>query len=204
MLTSRRLYKADSIALSVSYRLSGAGPSGHARLSSPAPKDLQAHGGQAAPAPTDKIAAIRALRWEGSSVFMPLPNTGEYDPALYVPHAIGLFIGRRLGLSVLHSYDLARVFGALASVVVATLAITLAGRGAFAAATVLSTPMFLFLVSSVTQDGLMIAVAGGDVVARSDRLALCAVPRHGPAAVYVACRTAGSRAPRPILGALAG
>src|SRR5579859_5467480 len=103
---------------------------------------LQPDGGQAAPTPADKIAAIRALRWEGSAVFMPFPNTGQYGPAFYVPHALGLFIGRSLGLSVLHSYDLARVLGALISVAVAAMAIALAGRGAFAAATVLSTPMF--------------------------------------------------------------
>jgi hypothetical protein len=116
--------------------------------------------GQAAPTPTDKIAAIRALRWEGSGVFMAFPNTGQYGPALYLPQAMGLFLGRSLGLSLLHSCDLARGLGALTIVAVAAAAIALAGRGAFAAATVFSTPIFLFLASSITQDGLMIGVAG--------------------------------------------
>jgi Predicted membrane protein (DUF2142) len=120
---------------------------------------LGSDAGEAAPAPTGKIAAIRDLRWEGTGVFMTFPNTGQYGPAFYGPHALGLFVGRSLGLSVLHSYDLARVLGALASVAVAALAIGLAGRGAFAAAIVLSSPIFLFLASSVTQDGPMIAVA---------------------------------------------
>ena len=115
--------------------------------------------GQAAPTSTDKIAAIRALRWEGSPIFVPFPNTGQYGPAFYLPHALGLFVGRSLGLSLLHSYDLARVLGALISVAVAALAIARAGRGACAAAIVLSTPIFLFLASSITQDGPMIAVA---------------------------------------------
>ncbi len=116
--------------------------------------------GQAAPTPADKIAAIRDLRWAGSGVFMTFPNTGQYGPTFYIPHALGLFIGRSLGLSVLHSYDLARILGALSTVALATLAIALSGRGAFAAATVFSTPIFLFLAASITQDGPMIAAAG--------------------------------------------
>jgi len=120
---------------------------------------LGSDAGEAAPTPTDKIAAIRDLRWEGAGVFMAFPNTGQYGPALYVPQALGLFVGRSLGLSVLYSYDLARVLGALTTVAIAALAVALAGRGACAAAIVLSSPIFLFLASSIAQDGPMIAVA---------------------------------------------
>ena len=113
----------------------------------------------AAPTPPDTASDARRLTWTGTPIFVEIPNTGQYGPALYLPQAVGLAIGRRTGLSVIQSYDLARLLTAVTALGIAALAVAKAGRGAFMLAVVLSTPMFLFLVASLSQDGMLIAVS---------------------------------------------
>jgi Predicted membrane protein (DUF2142) len=112
-----------------------------------------------APTPAEVAIAARRLAWTGTPMFSRLSVTGQYGPVFYLPQASGLVIGRALGLSVIQSYGLARLFSALTAVGVAAIAIANAGRGGFVLATVLSTPMFLFLATSLSQDGQLVAVS---------------------------------------------
>ncbi|MEI9983539.1 MAG: DUF2142 domain-containing protein [Aliidongia sp.] len=73
--------------------------------------------------------------------------------------AIGLAVGRGVGLSVLHSYDLARLFGGRRNTRHCRAGDRQRGRNAFVVLVLLSTPMFLFLATSVSQDGLLISVS---------------------------------------------
>jgi hypothetical protein len=115
--------------------------------------------GTGAPKPPDVTKKAKDISWTNSSSFMTFPNTGQYGSFLYLPQAIGLAIGRGAGLSVLKSYYLARLLTALAAVAIASIALANASRGGYLVAVVLTTPMFLYLATSLSQDGLLIAVS---------------------------------------------
>jgi uncharacterized membrane protein len=107
----------------------------------------------------DTIARSQDIRWANGSTFALFPVVGQYGPALYVPQAIGLVIGRVAGLSVLNSYLFARTLTGFAAITLASVAIANSEGGAFVMAVVLSTPMYLFLAASLSQDGLLVAAA---------------------------------------------
>lgn len=115
--------------------------------------------GDGAPMPADAARKTEQLSWADTSSFTGFPNSGQYGPALYLPQAAGLAAARSLGLSVIKSYDLARLLSALTAVGIASVAIANASRGAFVLAVVLTSPMFLFLATSLSQDGLLVAVS---------------------------------------------
>jgi hypothetical protein len=110
----------------------------------------------AAPTPVEATEKARRLDWAGKSTWASFGTGGTNGQMLYLPQAIGLAIGRGTGLSVVRSYDLARILNALTVVGLASIAN--AGRGAFVLAVVLSTPMFLFLAASLSQDGILVAM----------------------------------------------
>jgi uncharacterized membrane protein len=103
--------------------------------------------------------AARHVVWARSSVLVGFPNTAQYGPALYTPQAAGFVIGRALGLRVIQSYRLARLLAGLSAVAIVALAIAQAQRGHIIIAVMASTPMFLFLATSLSQDGLLLAVS---------------------------------------------
>ncbi|HUC11233.1 MAG TPA: DUF2142 domain-containing protein [Stellaceae bacterium] len=115
--------------------------------------------GTGAPKPPAVIERANNIRWTRTSRFTGYPNTGQYGSVLYLPQAIGLAIGRAAGFSVLKSYYLARLLTALTAVGIASIALATAGRGIFVIAVFLTTPMFLYLATSLSQDGLLIAVS---------------------------------------------
>lgn len=119
----------------------------------------ESHFTQPSPVPPAMAAAGAAVRWSHRDAVMPFPNTGQYGPFLYLPQAATLAVARALDLPVETSYRAARLAGALASILVAAAAIGLARWGRVLLMTLLLTPMFLFLAVSVSQDGLVIAVA---------------------------------------------
>lgn len=87
------------------------------------------------------------------------PNTAIYPPFLYLPAALGLRLGRGVGVSMLHGLLLARLLQATASIVVAATAIALSGGFAPLLFALCCLPMTLSLFGSVSQDGPMIATA---------------------------------------------
>ncbi|MDE1147514.1 MAG: DUF2142 domain-containing protein [Azospirillaceae bacterium] len=118
-----------------------------------------AHIGKAAPVSPDMAAAGAAVRWANAEVLFPFSNSAQYGPFFYLPQAVALGLGRRIDLSFEESYRVARLASALSSILVAAAAIALTRWGRPLMTVMLLTPMFLFLTVSVSQDGLVIAMA---------------------------------------------
>lgn len=103
-------------------------------------------------------ARIDALRWGGEERFAPVAGTGYYLPVIYAPHAVALFAGRALDLSVVHSYLLVRVLCLLSCVGLLAAACRFLRPPPLAIALLLL-PMSLFQLLSPTIDGLTTCLA---------------------------------------------
>ena len=133
-------------------------------------------------APDDR-AALEALRWTPGpeTSFLQIPGTGYYLPLAYLPHALGLGLGELFGLTVHHSYLLAR--GVVQAFVLAILAAAWAiRRPPPLALAVLALPMTMFQLVSPTIDGLTAALAML-VIALTMRHAPREAPPVSPAAI---------------------
>jgi len=98
------------------------------------------------------------VRWQGAYSFSPTSAISHYFPFLYAPQALGLRIGEILNLSVLHSYQLAKLFALLAACVLIYWALSiypfsLAVLGLFVL------PMSLFQMGSASLDGIAHAMS---------------------------------------------
>ena len=98
------------------------------------------------------------VRWQGAYTFSPTSAISHYFPFLYAPQALGLRIGELLNLSVLHSYQLAKLFALLAACVLIYWALSiypfsLAILGLFVL------PMSLFQMGSASLDGIAHAMS---------------------------------------------
>lgn len=114
--------------------------------------------------------AARQIRWQSQRVFVPEPGTGYYPPVIYLPHAVGWWVGESLGLTVSASYQLSRALALAASLAVLLLAFTLHAPSALVWA-LLALPMSLFQLAMPVIDGLtaslaLLAVALARVVAQ--------------------------------------
>lgn len=98
------------------------------------------------------------MNWSDTTRFQILPGTGYYFPAIYTPQAVGLAIGRQLGLPIAHTYYLARALTLLACLAILGVACRLLTPNPLAAA-VLVLPMTLFQMLSPTIDGLTASIA---------------------------------------------
>ena len=98
------------------------------------------------------------VRWQGAYDFHPTSAISHYFPFLYAPQALGLRIGEMLNISVLHSYQLAKLFALIASctLIYGALSIypfSLAVLGLFIL------PMSLFQMGSASLDGIAHAMS---------------------------------------------
>ena len=98
------------------------------------------------------------VRWQGSYTFSPTSAISHYFPFLYAPQALGLRIGEILNLSVLHSYQLAKLFALVAACILIYWALSvypfsLAVLGLFVL------PMSLFQMGSASLDGIAHAMS---------------------------------------------
>jgi uncharacterized membrane protein len=94
-------------------------------------------------------------------------NTAIYAPFLYVPAVAGIWAGKVLHVSIARTLIIARTASGLASVALAASAIAAAGEAAPFLFVMLSLPMSLSLMASVSQDGLLLALAAGAVALTS-------------------------------------
>ena len=100
------------------------------------------------------------ITWANSAVAdADFFNTAVYPPFLYLPSVAGIWVGKLAGLSVITTLDVSRAAMGIASICVAALAIALAGGAAPWLFALLSLPMSLSLMASVSQDGPLIAFA---------------------------------------------
>jgi uncharacterized membrane protein len=107
----------------------------------------------------DEIDASRQIAWSGELQLSGFRNTVNYGPLFYVPQALGVWIGRLIGLGVIDTLVLARVANSLACCILGLLALRLCAFGKRAMFSVLCWPMTLSLSASSSHDGLLIASA---------------------------------------------
>ncbi len=102
--------------------------------------------------------AIAKLEWTGKKRYFPLPGTGYYFPAVYVPQAMGLALGQSFNMSLQHSYLLARALTLLACFGLLRLAFRVLKPNPMVLALLLL-PMSVFQMLSPTIDGLTTSLA---------------------------------------------
>lgn len=98
------------------------------------------------------------VRWAGTTTFVTAVGTSYYFPALYGPQAVGLGMGRALGLSVGQSYQLARYLTLAVCFGLLVASFRLFAPPAIVLA-LLVLPMNLFLFSSAVLDGMATCTA---------------------------------------------
>lgn len=109
---------------------------------------------------TDADAACeRTVSWSGKTVYREFPNTAAYFPAGYIPQALGILIGRAIGIGVLNTLFLARILNGAACVAICAFALSVCRGGKILIFAVLLLPMTLSLFASSSQDALLIALA---------------------------------------------
>jgi len=110
------------------------------------------------PATRDMFERADAARWGGPRHWQMFPNTALYPPFLYLPAAAAIGAGRIKGLSVTHTLRLARLINGVSAVVLAGVTVSLAAEIAPLLFALLALPMSLSLMSSVSQDALLLPV----------------------------------------------
>ena len=87
------------------------------------------------------------------------PNTALYPPMFYAPSVFAIWCGKAIGLDLLHTATLARVFTGLVSVGIAAGAIALSDVAAIWLFALLLLPSSALLMGAISQDGPMLACA---------------------------------------------
>ena len=114
---------------------------------------------------TSLFKHISTLQWgESARVSTEFSNTAIYPPFLYIPAAMGVEAGRAMGLPILQTYYLSRLFNAVCTTLLAALAIGVCAKGRGILAILMSLPMVLSAFASVSQDAMSF-VAGALAVA---------------------------------------
>lgn len=104
-------------------------------------------------------AAAGAFRWGEGDALGGFSNTAVYAPFLYAPASLTIAAGKAADLSVVTTLKVARATAGVVAVLIAAGAILLAGTAAPLLFTLLSLPMVLSQMASVSQDGMMFATA---------------------------------------------
>ncbi|WP_329764897.1 DUF2142 domain-containing protein [Stenotrophomonas geniculata] len=104
------------------------------------------------------LVSARAERWAGQSERATQPGTAYYLPVLYVPQALGLWIGKTIDLSVDQSYRLSRLLTLLACVGLLYWAFRLFPPPPLVLALLLL-PMSSFLMGFAVLDGMSMSMA---------------------------------------------
>lgn len=110
--------------------------------------------------PEGEQALLQTLAWQGEgsrSHFFEMPGTGYYLPLVYLPHALGLQLGERLGLSISATYQWTRfiVLGSSAALMLWAFSMLRPPSGVLG---VLLLPMALFQALLPTLDGFTTAL----------------------------------------------
>lgn len=101
-------------------------------------------------------AKAQAFTWNDQSLFCPTQMV-HYLPTFYAPGALGMGLGKALGMSPLHAVFLGRIVMLLSFLAMGMAAIWLAGFGNALLFAVLTLPTTLDLGASYNQDGQIIA-----------------------------------------------
>jgi uncharacterized membrane protein len=107
---------------------------------------------------SDESVQASGIHWAHKSSFETPVGTAYYFPVMYAPQALGLALGKATGLTVDHSYRLARFLALAACLGMLFLAFRLYPPPTLVLA-ILALPMNLFLLSSAALDGLATCTA---------------------------------------------
>lgn len=103
-------------------------------------------------------AGVASVRWTGQPVYRPFPNTAPCAPTGYLPQALGVALGKALGMNVERTLELARLCNGAFAVSVCALAIFWCRNGKLLMFAMLLLPMTLSLFASSSQDATLIAL----------------------------------------------
>ena len=92
-------------------------------------------------------------QWQFESVHIQQPGTGYYNPLVYMPQAMGLWLGQAFKLSILNSYKLARLITTFVVLFLIALSFSLYRPNPLVFGLVLL-PMSIFQILMPTIDGL--------------------------------------------------
>ena len=108
----------------------------------------------------ERLRMFAGFRYDaGQRMFIEFPNTALNFPTLYFPQAMGIAMGRALGLSSLTFAYLARLCNLLAWLGIVMLAIKIIPVFKWVTVLLALTPMSLFLASSLSADAMTNAVS---------------------------------------------
>ncbi len=107
--------------------------------------------------PLRDIAQIEPIAISGELSFAGFPNTAQYGPFLYAPQAAALWLSRQLDLAALQSFYATRIVTGLVAILIGFTALRIAMRGQLILFFLLTMPMSLFLLGSISQDSLLIS-----------------------------------------------
>lgn len=96
--------------------------------------------------------------WGDERNYKEIPNTAFYFPAVYIPQAIGIVIGRIFNLSILDTYHLSRIFAFLSCMAIVFYANSVY-RIPTLALGLMVMPMMIFQFSAATIDGVTTALS---------------------------------------------
>lgn len=107
----------------------------------------------------EMLAQAMAVPWSGNKVSVGLSNTVIYPPTSYIGAVGGVWWARFLHSSLLGTFYLARVGNLLADMAVSVLALYLMPQTGIFLLVILALPMSISLMSSCSQDGMVLALA---------------------------------------------
>jgi len=107
----------------------------------------------------EKMAQGRTFHWNTGTEYGEFGNTALYPATGYLTSALGIVIGRMLGLSVINTLYLSRWLNGIFCVLLCFYALRMARGVAPLLFVVLLFPMTISLFASISQDGVLIALA---------------------------------------------
>ncbi len=96
---------------------------------------------------------LREITWQGATNFVSSPGTGYYNPLIYLPQAIGLWLGQSFDWTIAHTYQLCRLLSTLLVLSIIGLAFQTYMPNPLAIG-LLILPMSLFQILMPTIDGI--------------------------------------------------
>ena len=96
---------------------------------------------------------LKQILWQEKTSFVPYANTGYYNPMIYIPQVIGLWLGQRGHWSISHTYQLSRFLTTLVVFAFIAWAFSLYQPNPLVIG-LLILPMSLFQILMPTIDGL--------------------------------------------------
>jgi uncharacterized membrane protein len=107
----------------------------------------------------DTARAAASLNWGMPDHEKNFQNTAQYGPLIYLPQALGVWIGKLIGLNPVWTILEARLLNGLVATMIGFFALRICRRGQALLFTTLLLPMAMSEFGSVSQDALIISLS---------------------------------------------